>query len=204
MTDTMTTERSMAEKRKSAEALDILMSRQSAGPLIGPVPGDAELDKIFDIALRAPDHGRLRPARFLVIRGNAIKAYADLLAEALKRREPGTTEEMAQRTRSKIADIPLMIAVGVRIKTDAPIPEIEQILSVGASAMNILNAVHASGYSAKWITGNGIYDPFVNEALGFKAPDRLIGVIFVGTDKMKMPAMPRPNRADHVSEWPRL
>ncbi len=201
MTDMMATARPTAEKRTSAETLETLMTRQSAGPLVGPAPSDAELDKIYDIALRAPDHGRVRPARFITIRGEAVKAYADLLAEALKRREPGTTEEMAQRTRAKVADIPMVIAVGAKIKTDCPIPEIEQILSVGASSMNILNAIHAMGYSAKWVTGGGAYDPFVNEALGFKAPDRLVALIFIGTDKMKMPVVPRPNRADHVSEW---
>jgi nitroreductase len=201
MTDTMTTARAMAEKRKSPETLDILMSRQSAGPLVGPAPNDAELDTIIDIALRAPDHGRVRPSRYIVIRGDAVKSYADLLAEALKRREPGTTEEMAQRTREKIVGIPLIVVVGAKIKTDCPIPEVEQILSVGASCMNVVNAVHAMGYSAKWVTGGGAYDPFVNETLGFKAPDRIVGIIFIGTDKMKMPVMPRPNRAEHVSEW---
>jgi nitroreductase len=201
MTDTMATARPTAEKHQSTETLDVLMTRQSAGPLVGPVPNDAELDTIFDIALRAPDHGRVRPSRYVVIRGEAVKSYADLLAEALKRREPGTTDEMAQRTRAKVADIPMVIVVGAKIKTDCPIPEVEQILSVGASSMNILNAIHAMGYSAKWVTGGGAYDPFVNEALGFKAPDRIVAIIFIGTDKMKMPVTPRPNRAEHVSEW---
>jgi len=185
----------------SSETLDVLLSRQSAGPLKPPAPSPEELDRIFDIALRAPDHGRLRPARFVTIRDDARAAYAELLVQAMKRREPDAGEDAVKKLRTRFLEVPLVIAVGAMIKADSPIPEIEQILSVGASAMNLLNAIHASGYAAKWITGNGIYDPTVNEALGFTAPDRLIGVLFVGTPKIKMPPMPRPNRADHVREW---
>jgi nitroreductase len=137
----------------------------------------------------------------VTIRDDARAAYAELLVQAMKRREPDAGEDAVKKLRSRFLEVPLVIAVGAMIKADSPIPELEQILSVGASAMNLLNAIHASGYAAKWITGNGIYDPTVNEALGFTAPDRLIGVLFVGTPKIKMPPMPHPNRADHVREW---
>jgi nitroreductase len=46
-------------------ALDVLLSRQSQWPLTEPGPADTELDLIIDAALRAPDHGNLRPWRFV-------------------------------------------------------------------------------------------------------------------------------------------
>jgi hypothetical protein len=67
--------------------------------------------------------------------------------------------------------------------------------------MNILNAIHALGFAGKWVTGDNCYDPSVNAALGFTKPDRLIGFIYVGTEKMKLPAMERPNPSDFVFEW---
>lgn len=53
----------------SADALSVLMTRQSHWPLAEPAPDDSQLQQIFDAALRAPDHGALRPWRFVLIRG---------------------------------------------------------------------------------------------------------------------------------------
>lgn len=55
---------------------------------------------------------------------------------------------MPQRISSAILDVPLLIAIGARIRLEAPIPEIEQLLSAAAAAMNMLNAIHALGYGA--------------------------------------------------------
>ena len=42
-------------------ALDVLLSRRSNASLSLPVPSDDELNVIFDVALRAADHDRMRP-----------------------------------------------------------------------------------------------------------------------------------------------
>ena len=55
-------------------ALDQLLARRSVGPLQEPAPQGADLDLILDAGLRAPDHGRLKPWRFVVIRGDAMLA----------------------------------------------------------------------------------------------------------------------------------
>ena len=197
--DTITKPEPQTRKRNQ-EALDFLLSRQSGIIMQEPAPSDEELNTIFDVALRAPDHAMLRPWRFVVIRGDARKAYADLVVESQRLREP-VTDEMAERTRGKIVNVPMIIAVGTKLKTDRPIPEIEQVLSAGATAMNMLNAIHASGYDAKWVTGAGTYDRAVNDALGFTSPDRLVGLLFVGSSPANVRQTPRPSRADFVSEW---
>lgn len=188
--------------RENHPLFDVLLSRQSMGALRDPAPNQDELDLILDVALRAPDHGRLRPWRFVLIRGDARQTYADVLIEAVKKREGTMPEAAIQKTRERVLGTPLIIAVGAKIKTDCPIPEIEQLLSAGAAAMNMLNAVHALGYGAKWVTGGNAYDRGVNEALGFTWPDRLVGLLYVGTlPPNKGPAPVRPARADHVREW---
>ncbi len=49
------------------DALELLVGRESALKLASPGPDQEELDKMFQSALRAPDHGRLRPWRFVVV-----------------------------------------------------------------------------------------------------------------------------------------
>ena len=49
------------------DALELLVGRESAMKLASPGPDQDALDKMFQSALRAPDHGRLRPWRFVVV-----------------------------------------------------------------------------------------------------------------------------------------
>lgn len=181
-------------------ALDVMLSRTSNNMLTEPVPEGRDLELIIETATHAPDHGKLRPWRFVIIRGEARETFADVLAEALKARDPAATEKDVRLLRNKFLRQPMVIAVGAKI-TEGKIPEIEQVLSTGAAAMNVLNAIHALGYAGKWVTGVNCYDPKVNEALGFKHPDRLVGLIYVGTEKMKLPEMERPSAKDIMSEW---
>src|SRR4029450_12332163 len=69
-------------------AVELLLSRQSANLLQEPAPEGAELDLILDAGLRAPDHGRLRPWRFVLIRGSQRQAWAQRLAQAALARDP--------------------------------------------------------------------------------------------------------------------
>jgi nitroreductase len=90
------------------------------------------------------------------------------------------------------------------LRSGHPVPEVEQLLSAGAAAMNMLNAIHLLGYAGIWVTGANAYDARVNEALGFQAPNRLVGFLAVGTPvnvPEPVPALQRPDQSAHVFEW---
>jgi nitroreductase len=191
------------ERDARMRALDLLLGRRSTNLLLEPAPEGAELDLILDAGLRAPDHGRLRPWRFILIRGAHRKAWADRVAEAAKARDPANGEAIGERYRGWVARTPLIIAVGVEVKA-GNIPEIEQVLSAGAAAMNMLNAIHMLGYGAMWVTGLNAYDPAINRLLGFEAPSRLVGFLGVGTPRplpADAPTPARPAREQHTTEW---
>ncbi len=181
-------------------SLDTLLSRQSIGQLQEPAPDDADLALILDAGLRAPDHGRLRPWQFILIRGGARRAFAEILCGAMRSRDATSSDAAVERLRARILTVPLWIGVAVKVKADAPIPEIEQILSAGAAVMNLLNAIHALGYGGMWVTGPHVYDSTVNEALGLTMPDRLIGLLQVGSAQATRPVS-RPERSGFVREW---
>lgn len=192
-----------AQRDERLRAVELLLSRQSVNLLQEPAPEGAELDLILDAGLRAPDHGRLRPWRFVLIRGEQRRAWADRLAEAAMTRDPENGPAMADKSRAWVARTPLIIAVGVDMK-EGKIPEIEQLLSAGAAAMNMLNAIHLLGYGGMWVTGANSYDQQVNKWLGFEAPSRLVGFLGVGTPRpmpADAPRIGRPSRDRHTTEW---
>lgn len=179
-------------------AFELLLARHSPWPLVAPAPSADELDLVFDMALRAPDHGTLRPWRFALVQGVAREALAEVFVDAARQRDLTTD---AERVRAKAFAAPLIIAMAARIRTGHKVPEIEQLMSGAAAAMNMLNALHLLGYGGFWATGANSHDANVRRALGFGAQDRLLGFLYVGTPSRATAAPERPARHMHVRHW---
>jgi nitroreductase len=182
------------------ESIATLLSRASVKVVSEPGPTDADLRIIFDAAVRAPDHGKLRPWRFYVVRGAARQSLSDLFVAGVTRREPNANAAQIEKEREKPLRAPVTIAVVASITPGHKIPEIEQTLSAGAAAMNILNAAHALGFGARWVTGANCYDPEFCRDFGLEPNDHLIGFIHIGTPAEKVSAE-RPDPAGFVVEW---
>lgn len=180
-----------------------LLSRRSipAQCLTGPGPDAAQLATALNIALRAPDHGRMQPWRFKLIRGAARARFAELLVTTARARDPAAPPAQLDKLRSRPQQVPLVIAVSARLRENPKVPAIEQVLSTGAAMMNLLNAFHAQGFGAVWLTGPGVYDPAVAAGLVLGTGEQLLGFIYVGTIGAVVPAAPeRPASAAFVSE----
>jgi nitroreductase len=186
---------------RSAIVLQSLLSRQSHWPLMAPAPTDDELALIFDAALRAPDHARLRPWRFVFVRGDALDALGQLLVDVAAARSPDDPPGAHEHRRQRAHAAPLIVALGAAVDPDSHVPEVEQLLSMGAATMNVLNAIHALGYGAFWATGADAYDARLHRALGFHATERLLGFLFVGTPPRDAKHAKRSDRTAHVREW---
>lgn len=182
-------------------AIGLLLTRASAARLEDPGPDARALDLIFRAALRAPDHGRLRPWRFLVIEGDARARLGELMAAALLRGSPAATEEELARERMKPLRAPLIVVVVARIRENARIPEVEQLLSAGAAAQTVLLAAHGLGYGAIWRTGSPAYDGLVKEGLGLEPGDGIVGFLYIGRAAGAPPPLPRPEPSAFVTHW---
>ena len=49
------------------ETINTLLTRVSVSNLTDPYPLKKDMDLVYQAALRAPDHGRLRPWRFIQV-----------------------------------------------------------------------------------------------------------------------------------------
>lgn len=184
------------------QAIDALLGRRSAKTLTDPAPDAAALELMLECGARAPDHGRLRPWRFIVIRGAARERLGALMADLLRRKQPDAGAPALQREREKPLRAPLIIAVAAVCDAAAKVPPIEQILAAGAAAQNMMLAATALGFGAMWKTGNVAYDEAAKTALGLQAGDAIVGFLYVGSAPPG--AVPPPARGqwqDRVTWW---
>jgi len=185
--------------------LEALLSRRSVPALQlsepGPTPG--QIATAIDAALCAPDHGALKPLRMVFIRGDARARLSELLSRRMLERDPPSPPGKIDKTRRMLSTAPLVIAVGARVAVSPKVPELEQLFSAAAGIMNLLNAFHALGYGAIWLTGPNAYDPQVAESLRFAADERCLGFVYVGTvaSSNKSPALRRLDHAGVVRDW---
>jgi nitroreductase len=183
------------------DALDLMLSRESALKLESPGPSAAELDRIFESAVRAPDHGRLRPWHFIVINEGQRAAFGGVIADALRRRDPTVSDAEMQREHDKAFRAPVIVVVAAKLRKGHKIPVVEQIASASAAAQTIMLAAPALGYGAVWKTGAPAYDPTVKTALGLAEDDDIVGFLYIGTRAGGSSPIPRPEARDFVTNW---
>jgi nitroreductase len=188
------------------EGLDVLFRRRSIGRLTDPAPTDDELDTILRAAAAAPDHGELRPWRFVLLRGEAKEAFGNVLAEAYLRRvaAAGGKPEPARlaKERTKLNRAPLVVIVCAIHVHDDKIPWDDQLGSAHAAAQNVLLAATALGYGSMWRTGDPVFDPHVKAAVGLTDHDAIVGFLYLGTPHEGGEKPPHdPSLEGLVVEW---
>ncbi|MSO55146.1 MAG: nitroreductase [Rhodospirillales bacterium] len=192
----------MNDAQQDMTALEALATRASATKLSAPGPSAAIIAKALQAATRAPDHGMLRPWKFLLIEGDARLRLGQLMAETLKRREPHVSADVMRRESEKPLRSPLIIVVAAKVQPDHPkIPEIEQVASAAAATQNIMLAFHAAGFGTMWKTGQAAYDSTVKAALGLAPHDHIVGLVYVGTTVETTGETRRPDHSDFVEAW---
>ena len=190
------------------DALQAIRSRRSIARLVEPAPDENELQAILEAAACAPDHGKLRPFRFTLLRGHHADAFGVVLEEAYRNRCGDQGIEVAPakaaKERSKLGRAPLVVVVSaVRPAGESTIPWAEQLAACAAACQNVLLAATALGYGSMWRTGEPCYDDRVKAALALSPHDAVVGFLYLGT--VPEGASPRrgcePDLEGLVREW---
>jgi nitroreductase len=185
------------------DAIELLKIRRSVKPreMSGPGPTAAELDTILTIGARVPDHGKLTPWRFIVFEGDGRLRAGEVIARVFAKKNPAAPAADIEIEKRRLMDAPLVIGVVSFTRPHPKVPPLEQELSAGASAMNIVNAATALGYGACWLTGWFAFDRDVLDGLGLKADEKLAGFIHIGTPSKPAEDRPRPILSDIVTRF---
>lgn len=174
-------------------------TRSSAVKLSEPSPVREDIERILEAGTRVPDHGRLAPARFVVLQGDGPDRLGDALAAAFLKGNPGATPDQLAAEHKKALRAPVIIVVAARVNREHKVPPIEQMSAVAAGVQNMFLTAHSLGYGAMWKTGSPAYDQDVNTALGLLPDDQIIAFLYLGTLAAKGPI--KSSTLDDVVKW---
>lgn len=181
--------------------IEFLLSRFSCGSLKSPGPNQQQLYQILSTAMCAPDHGRLRPWRFIIIEDNDRQLWIKKIEHILTKPVYHYPSSYVAKLVTNFSKAPVILALAMREITEKTTVSVdEQLMAVSAANMNVLNAVHALGFAAKWITGP-IDNPEILDSLGVQKPYRMLGFMFIGTPTEDCKAPVRASIDHYVANW---
>ena len=172
--------------RRSTVAMDIT----------APGPDEAQLDIIMQAACRVPDHGKLTPWRFVILRDAARNEYIEALSRIWHADNPDAQADATIPEVSLMRDTPVLVIVISSPVEHFKIPTWEQRLSAGACCLNLLNAAIAQGLAAQWRSGWPAYDERATRLLGLQPEERVAGIIHIGSRRADAPALQDRRRPD--------
>ena len=183
------------------KTLEAIQTRNSVPLLTDPAPTSEEMSEVYKGALRAPDHARLRPWKFIEVRGDSRDKLAKIFIDTATALNSDLSENEISKLEKAPHRAPMVIILAANIKEHPKVPEIEQIISLGAAAQNILLGIHEIGYSAVWRTGNMAFNPEITKFLGLEENFKIIGYLYVGTSTGKEKPIPELEIQDFLEVW---
>jgi nitroreductase len=159
--------------------IEQLLNRRSIQEMANRIP-EKDLDKIFQCALIAADHGLLRPWRFIVVGPNSKIKLQEMIAEGLCEDGVPLTDARKTGLLKKLERAPHIVVCIMSEKQSKKIPRSEQLLSAGAAVQSMAICAHLMGYGAFWRTGAYAYSKGIKKQLKTAVDDHIIGFLYLG------------------------
>ena len=161
--------------------------------LTEPGPDDAVLQSILAAAASAPDHGRLRPWRFILVPAHRRADLGAAFVETLVARDPACSEEARAAACAKAYNAPcLLVAVLCDDPAADAIPRDEKLVSLGCAIQNMLVAAQARCFASGLASGAGMGAPALRRLLGLEPHEQAVCFIGFGSAEAGAPSRPRP------------
>ncbi len=186
------------------DLLALLRGRRSLKPrlLVPPGPTREDIAAFAAVAFSAPDHGQLRPWRFVQIEKASHPKLAEAFAAAALELDPAASPSTLTAARSKAMDSPCVVALVAITAPDHPyIPLSEQLIAVGAALQSFLLAMHASGFGGMILSGRRVTTSALRRAFTLQPNEHLVGFIVAGTPAGEPKPKPPPSLVEHLSVW---
>lgn len=186
-------------------------TRRNVSPkrLLEPAPDAALLRDILGAACAAPDHGRLRPWRLVLVPQDKRTQLAQAFEQALLERDPQASLDQREMARDKAFRAPvLVLAVAVlgapdqpvqaaqaAVSVDSagtPVADAERLLALGCAVQNILLAAHAAGFGSGLTSGQAMHSEALRRLFALQPHEVAVCCINLGTVSKAKAAGERP------------
>ncbi len=192
------------QNQNLADTVSALMqARETILPkrLAEPGPSPEHLRQILGAAASAPDHGQVRPWRFISVPLEARTALGQAFGDALLERDAGATPDQVAQAQEKAHRSPCLLLVVVNADCgDTGIDLFERIVSTGAAVQNILLLATALGYGSALTSGKALKSTALRALFGLAPGDNALCFVNIGTvQSRKKSSRQRPVLDDYVS-----
>ncbi|MCY4046160.1 MAG: nitroreductase [Cellvibrionales bacterium] len=158
-----------------------------------------QLMTILEASFNANDHGRLKPWRYKVFKGNARQ----ILANAYVKHEQSVGDSQKITRAGQIPfRAPVVITAIASPIAGTKIPRRDQVFSSVAACQLLTLAAWGAGLACIWRTGVYATSDIVKESLGINETEEIVGFIYLGKRQSEQ-SKSRTTRAiqDHIEVY---
>tara|TARA_B100000886_G_scaffold21202_1_gene13513 strand:- start:220 stop:780 length:561 start_codon:yes stop_codon:yes gene_type:complete len=174
------------------KALSNILERNSPRQLVEPHPSADQMKLVYEAALRAPDHGWIRPSRFIEVSGDGLEKLSNIFQEFARNHLEDVSDDILEKYKQAPFRAPMIIILVSTIKEHPKVPALEQMFSTAAAGQNILLALNALGFGGIWRTGKFALNKKIGSFLGLDDNQEVLGYLYIGTpagDNKKIPQL---------------
>lgn len=186
--------------------MDLIFKRRTIKPMqmTGEIIPKQDLEQILLAATMAPNHKLSQPWRFTILSGAAKTDFSNWAIQLHQKKYPNSTEFESQSTRLNLvaAKSSHLIAIHMKPKTGANLPEWEEIAAVSAAVQNLHLAAESLGYSGIWSTSFPTFETETRDLFGLQDEKELfMGFFFIGVPSQRPEQAPKRQPIDQVCVW---
>lgn len=190
-------------RNDAAKALLALMrARSHVAPkrLVAPGPTAEALHLIFTAAAQAPDHGSIRPWRFIVVPQEKREVLGQAFMQALQARDVNASKAELTAAYEKAFRAPcLVLGVLNHAPSQPQVPISERLISLGCAIQNMVLIAEAMSIGSGITSGQAMCAPSIRELFRLKPDEECICYIAFGQVSNRKPKRLRPDSIDIAS-----
>jgi nitroreductase len=164
------------------DAIEAILTRRSVPKVSDRAPESEEIQRLLDVAVRAPNHHLTEPWRFVVLKGEALDRLGSAMAERVRQQyaDDPDLEKRVEVERARPRRAPVIVVIIYSPSDNPKAIEREDRYAVGALMQNILLAAHASGLGAYLRTGPAAEYEGVHRFFDLNDGEEIAGFIYLG------------------------
>ena len=151
-------------------------------------------------AAAAPDHGAIRPWRFIIVPVDKRHLLAEAFGQALLARDANASADQLEMAREKAYRAPFLMLVVARLRDgESDIEPLERMVSLGCALQNMLLTAHSMGLGSSLTSGKAMQSGSLRELFSLQPGEEAICFLNVGTVSRRKSLRLHPDPASFVS-----